>query len=664
MVERNRRMRKVACIIFLFWLPLLFTQNNGREFVLPEAQVPDSLRTIIPAWLKTIFGNSQQSPFITLIVQPNLCPRCEAYFPYIRDVISSVDTSLNKSSVLVFHSISPHAAQILAREYPYKNFENIYLDRVGIVRKIVPLGLPYCIVWDHQGRILFQAPLFGKVDIDQLKNTLQRALQRRSPLQVSAEQEQQFQRFRSLGSKLDNPQYDPVCSPALRSSAGYCKVNVQNITLPDTIPLSDEGVVAFSPTSRMLVTFNPLLLSYTTFVYPSDSRATAQLHQLYRFPKALLTRFVSLLPKDLESVERQGLLRPIPLNNHPIDDSTFAASVVFPHIQYEVSYDSAREAYDTAIASSTTYLMVIFAMRSGTLAIDTIWNLDPVDSLALRYMTSIVSVHKQSPEQTFVLLRLARGIPHKTYFYKDENFLTNRFYDSAYAFALYFPTTQQLRILPIYLPPVYRRIKIGYGPIGGAVATPISTDMYAAVYPLSPYLWIYDLSSQHTIQIPLWRRTQILQCTQRLASLLQPLQRNIQDTMEYLQQYRSLFDTITTMIQFLPAEIQKITDSIVAVRWIKLSPSSTWDKPQSDQLIWEFYNIRQKSFITDIAIDLAENNSSCSFVGFRHLDPDPWNVWYLLYRNGQHLFIDQITLNQTSAAGRHNIPDRVQKTAR
>lgn len=631
-------------LFFLLNALVLLGQDTHSKAVLPQAAVPDSLHPYVTPWLQTIFGDTLPSPFIVIAVQPNFCPRCEAYFPYIADLVTSIDSSLSKHTVLIFHSISSHSTQQLAKHYPYKNFSHIFYDSTGIIRKIVPLGLPYCLIFDNTGKILFQTPLFGKINTEQLSTTLKEALAKRQPLKVSDQQRRQFETFYFSHRSSTQPRSQNDCFIPLSSSNHFARQRSQVLVLPSAYSTEENIPIKISFSTHTLITLNFLTNTFTAFSFTADSLSSLHRNSAYTLPRSILTRFVTLDTQNLKSVERQGLLRPIFSSEFDIDDTTFMQFVYLPSISYEATYDSATHQYDTTIAARTTLCGLVFKIREGKLHLDTLESYEVMTDLAFSYVENLLEVGVTSSNQRYVLLQITRGIPYKTYFIKNENILNDQFYDSAYAFALYFPTTQEFQILPILLPSLYRKLKIGYGVSIGPIGALLSPTTCAALYPLSPYLWLYDLQKNTVDTVFLKRGHYIADRYQQLYDFLHPLQQNIQDTMLYIAQYRSLLDTLVSMMSLIPVKIAKLTDSTVAIKLLKLAPSSTWDNLKIEQTIYEFYNISQKTFLTDLIIEESQRPDNCRYLLLFNHSGSAWNSLDLLYYHANSIWIDKISI--------------------
>ncbi len=632
---------------FLLSTLVLLGQENRSQVILPQASVPDSLQQYVAPWLQTIFGDITSSPFIIVAVQPNFCPRCESYFPYIANLVISVDSSLLKHTALIFHSISPHSARQLAKHYPYKNFTHIFYDSTGIIRKIVPLGLPYCVIFDNTGKILFQTPLFGSINTDQLISTLKAALANGQPLKVSDQQRRQFETLHFSHSPSPQLRSQKDCFIPLSSSSHFARQRSQILIRPSNFSTDEESIpIKISHSTHTLITKNFVTNTFTAFSFTADSLSPLHLNGTYTLPRSILTRFVTLDTQDLKNVERQGLLRPIFSSKFDIDDTTFMQFVYLPAISYEGIYDSTTHQYDTIIAARTARCALVFKIREGQLHLDTIENYDIISDLAASYVDNLLEIGMTDSNQRYALLQITRGIPFKTYFFKNENILNDRFYDSAYAFALYFPLTQKFQILPILLPSLYKKLKIGYGVSIGPIGSLLSATTFAAVYPLSPYLWIYDFHQNTVDTLPLKRAHYISDRFRQLYDFLHPLQQNLQDTMLYIDRYRSLFDTLISMISLIPHQIVKLTDSVIAIKFLKLNPSSTWDNLKTEQIIYELYNIPTKTFLTDLIIEESQRPENCHYLlQFNHSD-STWNTFNLLYyHNANTIWIDRILIS-------------------
>ncbi len=626
---------------FLFILPVLLIaqeQESNRQrveedstarqsvVILPsQITVPDTLEPLMPTWLGWIFGSHTRSPFITVVLEPGVCSRCEAYLPHLFDVTLRVDSALRDNIALIFHSISPGAVDVLRKRYPYKDYPVIRYDSAGIAEAIVPSGMPYYVVWDATGKPLYSALLFGQVDLERLMATLRQALQHRQPLEIAADA-----RFLSkVGSSVQ-------CTFTFQTTGSYRWTPENEYVLSNVFfSPGQSSIMGIFPQFGFLAVESDILQAYILHSLVYDS-----LLCIFQLPAEVVLRHVSVDSSDIANLRRLGLLRPILTGGLQISPDAVVRELYLPKIFYQL-----KENGDTAIGASTIKNIALFTGGpEQCLRMDTLFSVSHIEGYTW-VLSDVYTTNPHSLARAKLLLRLTRGVPFTSYAYLEGNILRRHFYDSAFAFAVYDVNAQRLTILPIRLPEVYRRLRVGYGPLIPHSGCFVDSNRYAAVYPLSPYLWIYGPHSVDTIALRSYAT--IKQQIEQIAPVLHSLYEAIRDTNAFFENYSKVVDTVKSFLKFVPVNIKRVDDSLVAVsyRMRLLRDTASRSEKAKFLIIRELYNIRTKEFVTLFSISDSNPEDQCGILTFYHIPRVSWNThWYLVRWEGNRMRVTRFRM--------------------
>ncbi len=636
MQQRCFRWYAVGLLLVLPAL-LIAQQNNEAQgtkkdsakqqsvVILPsQITVPDTLQSLMSAWLAEIFGSSARSPFVTVVLQPGLCPRCEAYLPHLLDITLQVDSSLKNNIALIVHSLSPVAVDMLKGEYPYREYTVIHYDSTGIIEKIVPSGIPYYIIWDATGKPLYSALLFGRVDIDRLQSTLRQTLRNRRSLNLAAEIR--------LPRKLNSP---VQCALNFQSTGTYRWSAQKEYVLSNSFfSPGRSSITGIFPQLHLFAFEADILRSYVLYSLDNDS-----LFCILQIPEKTILQHISIDSLSVIRMKRLGLLRPILTGGLQIAPSATVQELYLPQIFYEL-----KETGDTVISASTIQNIAFLAidLSKRCLVIDTLFSVSLEEEEFTSVLNDVYPALPLDPTRTKLLYRLAKGVPFTSYAYRKGSILRDQFYDSAFAFALYDINTQRFTILPIRLPDVYRRLKVGYGPLLPHSGCFLDSNRYAAVYPLSPYLWIYG---PHTVDtMPLRSYAILKQQVQKIARVLRSVHKAIRDTSAFFENYSEIVDTTKSLLQLVLMDIDQINDSLVAVYYRVQLPRRRAYRSGGimPSILCELYNVRTKKYLTSFSAGTTHPGGRCGILWFYHIPGMPWNTdWYLVSWEGNRMRVTE-----------------------
>ncbi len=641
MQQRCFRWYAVGLLLVLPAL-LIAQQNNEAQgtkkdsakqqsvVILPsQITVPDTLQPLMSAWLAEIFGSNVRSPLITVVLQPGLCPRCEAYLPHLLDMTLKIDSSLTNNIALIFHSFFSGAVEILKKQHPYKEYPIIRYDSTGIAEAIAPTNMPYYIIWDAAGTPLYSALLLGRVDMQRLLGTLQQALHDRQPL--------------NLPTNVQLPKKVPAvsrCVLSFQSDGAYRWSAQKEYILSNSFFSPGRSyVMGIFPQSHLLAFATDVLRAYVQYNFAGDS-----LWCILQLPEKIILRYVTVNKSNIEDMERLGLLRPILSGGSQVSPAVIVQELYLPEIFYQL-----KETGDTIIGASTIKNIAFLTIDSSRrcLEIDTLFSVSYIKGNYTWELSDVYVAHPFNLTRTKILMRLTKGIPYTSYTGLEGNILHPRFYDSAFAFALYDINTQHLTILPIWLPDVYRRLKVGYGPMLGHEGCFLDSNHYAAIYALSPYLWIYG---PHTVDtIPLRSYATLKQQIRSFASVLQSIYRQIRDTAAFFEDYKKIIDTANSALQLVPMDIERIDDSLVAVYYGGQLPHSEAYRSEGmgTSILCELYNVRTKKYLTSFSVSTTHPGEQCGILWFYHIPGMPWNTdWYLVSWEGNRMRVTEFRIDR------------------
>ncbi len=627
----------------LLVLPALLTaqQNNEAQgtkkdsakqqsvVILPsQITVPDTLQPLMSAWLAEIFGSNVRSPFVTIVLQPGFCPRCESYLPLLLEMTLQADSALTNNIALIFHSLFPGAVEILKKQHPYKEYPIIRYDSTGIAEAIASTNMPYYIIWDAAGTPLYSALLLGRVDMQRLLGTLQQALRNRQPLNLPADVQ--------LPKK---PHPVGRCALNFQSDGAYRWSAQKEYVLSNSFFSPGQSyIMGIFPQLHLLAFATNILRAYVLHSLDNDS-----LLCILQLPEEAILQHVSIDTSSVSYMRSVGLLRPILTGGLQAGPSATIQELYLPKIFYTLKANG-----DTAIGASTIKNITFLTVDpwNQCMKIDTLFSVPYIEKhtwmLSDIYMENLHNLARAK-----LLLKLAKGIPYTSYSGLEGNILHSHFYDSAFAFALYDINTQHLTILPIKLPDVYRRLKIGYGPLLPHSGCFLDSNRYAAAYPLSPYLWIYG---PHTIDtIPLRSYAILKRQVQKIARVLRPAHKAIRDTNAFFENYSEIVDTTKSLLQLVPMDIDQINDSLVAVYYrVQSSRNGAYHSGGAmSSMLCELYNIHTKEFVASFSISSAYPEARCKLLKFYHIPGMPWNThWYLVSWEGNRMRVTEFRIDR------------------
>ncbi len=639
---QQRCFRWYAVGLLLVLPALLMAQQNSEAqgakkdsakqqsvVILPsQITVPDTLQPLMSAWLAEIFGSNVRSPFVTVVLQPGLCSRCEAYLPHLLDITLHVDSALKNNIALVVHSLSPGTVDMLKEEYPYRDYSIVHYDSTGIIEKIVPSGMPYYIIWDAAGKPLYSALLFGRVDIEELQTVLQQALRNRQPLNLTAEMR--------LPKKVNSA---AQCTLGFQSDGVYRWSAQKEYVLSNSFfSLGRSSITGIFPQLHLFAFETDILRSYVLYSLDNDS-----LFCILQIPEEAILQHISIDSLSVIRMKRLGLLRPILTGGLQIAPSATVQELYLPQIFYEQ-----KESGDSVIGASTIQNIAFLTVDplKQCLAIDTLFPV-PFEEEYIGVLSDVYQTPLPDLTRTKLLYRLTKGVPFTSYAYRKGSILRDRFYDSAFAFALYDINAQRFTILPIRLPDVYRRLKIGYGPLLPHSGCFLDSNRYAAVYPLSPYLWIYG---PHTIDtIPLRSYATLKQQVQKIARVLRSAHQAIRDTNAFFENYSEIVDTTKSLLQLVLMDIDQINDSLIAVYYRVQLPQRRAYRSGGimPSILCELYNIHTKQYLTSFSAGTTHPGKQCGILWFYHIPGTPWNThWYLVSWEGNRMRVTEFHIDR------------------
>ncbi len=612
---RDEAMRTYWLFAFLLFFALrVGGKAQGSTLLVPQLQISEEDRPVVLSLLHRYFGEGARSPFITIFLTPQVCARCEYTLVPLLERLMSLDSALNNRIALVLHGVSAKTVAVLRQLSPYSAFSKVYYLPEKIARKFLPSGIPYFVVWDAQGKVLFSTAALGFREYEKLDSVVVRALHNAQPLQIPRRVEI------ALAAEPDKVAIKLFPEKLISVERAVA------LQADSLYPQEGDQSVTWSLDGRYLLAFNQFLKRLGVYSV-QEGKLLAQ----FPLPDSLVTRFVVVDSGVREQLRRLGILEPISIGLTFWDDTTVLQEMFLPKIFY-YSQDNQRR-----LGAATQHVLVRYHFASGQLTVDTLVVLPDTLNMAILMRSFAVN-------RTILFGAVGKGIPFESYYHaKQKSVLDEAFYKHAYPFVHIDPVTGQIARLPMTLPKIHQDLRVGYSPTGlRSVATSIAPGKYVVATPVSEYLWVYDTQAQNVDTFLLHRWDEIRAAQHRAKELLDSLQRVSGDTAEYMRQYAQHIGTLADIFALQPVALHAFADSIVAVVWVRYRSGSEWHQRSVERYLLEFYDMRTWQLVGEYQFQVIGQQPAT--IALQPLHWGDARRWGLCWWDGNHLIVQRMVL--------------------